>query len=150
MGAVAKSYMRKGFLIFEEMRKYLVLYEEAVSHIWLCNRSLLDFLIFEEIFFFFISAAKAGKYSLALHRLDKPRKETLSIVFSESLFASVSTTFDRGCCSTPLFGSYLYFIDYFEKNKLWFAKFFAFYLLPASGKNIFLALSGSNNVSPYR
>ncbi len=29
-GAVAKSYMRKGFLIYEEMRKYLVIYEEAV------------------------------------------------------------------------------------------------------------------------
>jgi hypothetical protein len=45
MGAVAKSYMRKGFLIYEEMGKYLVIYEEAVSHIRLCNRSLLDFLI---------------------------------------------------------------------------------------------------------
>jgi hypothetical protein len=33
MGAVAKSYMRKGFLIYEEMSKYLVIYEEAVSHI---------------------------------------------------------------------------------------------------------------------
>jgi hypothetical protein len=33
MGAVAKSYMKKGFLIYEEMRKYLVVYEEAVSHI---------------------------------------------------------------------------------------------------------------------
>ncbi len=34
-GAVAKSfiYMRKGFLIFEEMRKYLVIYVEAVIHI---------------------------------------------------------------------------------------------------------------------
>jgi hypothetical protein len=31
-GAVAKSYMRKGFLIYEEMRKYFHLYEEAVSH----------------------------------------------------------------------------------------------------------------------
>ncbi len=30
--AVAKSYMRKGFLIYEEMRKYLVKYEEAFSH----------------------------------------------------------------------------------------------------------------------
>jgi hypothetical protein len=29
MGAVEKSYMRKGFLIYEEMRKYLVKYEEA-------------------------------------------------------------------------------------------------------------------------
>jgi hypothetical protein len=31
-GAVAKSYMRKGFLIYEEIRKYLAIYEEAVSH----------------------------------------------------------------------------------------------------------------------
>jgi hypothetical protein len=30
-GAVAKSYMRKGFLIYEEMRKYFTIYEEAVS-----------------------------------------------------------------------------------------------------------------------
>ncbi len=33
MGAVAKLYMKKGFLVYEEMRKYLVMYEEAVSHI---------------------------------------------------------------------------------------------------------------------
>ncbi len=33
MGLVAKSYMRKGFQIYEEMRKYLVIYEEAVCHI---------------------------------------------------------------------------------------------------------------------
>jgi hypothetical protein len=32
-GAVAKSYMRKGFLIYEEMRKYFPIYEDAVSHI---------------------------------------------------------------------------------------------------------------------
>jgi len=33
-GAVAKSYMRKGFLlIFEEIRKYFVINEEAVGHI---------------------------------------------------------------------------------------------------------------------
>ena len=30
-GAVAKSYMRKGFLIYEEIRKYFPIYEEAVS-----------------------------------------------------------------------------------------------------------------------
>ncbi len=57
MGAVAKSYMRKGFLIYVEMRKYLVIYEEAVSHIRLFNRSLPDFLIYEGFFFFFISVA---------------------------------------------------------------------------------------------
>jgi hypothetical protein len=33
MGAVAKSDMRKGYLIYEEMRKYLIIYEEAFSHI---------------------------------------------------------------------------------------------------------------------
>ncbi len=32
MGAVAKSHMRNGFLICEEMGKYFVIYEEAVSH----------------------------------------------------------------------------------------------------------------------
>ncbi len=31
-GTVAKSYMRKGFLIYEEKRKYLTI-NEAVSHI---------------------------------------------------------------------------------------------------------------------
>jgi hypothetical protein len=31
MGSGATSYMRKGFLIYEEMRKYLTIYEEVVS-----------------------------------------------------------------------------------------------------------------------
>jgi hypothetical protein len=44
-GAVAKSYMRKPFLINEEMRKYFPIYEEAVSH---CNCSIPNFLIYEE------------------------------------------------------------------------------------------------------
>jgi hypothetical protein len=32
-GVVAKLYMRKGFLIYEEMRKYFPIYEAAVRHI---------------------------------------------------------------------------------------------------------------------
>ncbi len=32
-GAVAKSYMRKDFLVYEEMRKYFPIYGKAVSHI---------------------------------------------------------------------------------------------------------------------
>jgi hypothetical protein len=32
-GAIAKSYTRKGFLIYEEMRKYFTIYEKAGSHI---------------------------------------------------------------------------------------------------------------------
>ncbi len=57
-GAVAKSYMRKGFLIYKEMRKYFPIYEEAVSHIRLCNCSILNFLIYEDmrkILFYFLS-----------------------------------------------------------------------------------------------
>ncbi len=55
-GAVAKSYLRKGFQIYEEMRKYFPIYEEAVSHIWLCNCSTLNFLIHKKnLIFFFIS-----------------------------------------------------------------------------------------------
>jgi hypothetical protein len=32
-GAFAKSYIKKGFLIYEEMRKYFLIYEKVVSHI---------------------------------------------------------------------------------------------------------------------
>jgi hypothetical protein len=49
-GSGAKSYMRKGFPIYEEMCKYLVIYEEAVSHIGHCTRSLLNFFIYEDFF----------------------------------------------------------------------------------------------------
>ncbi len=55
-GAIAKSYMRKSFLIYEEMSKYFPRYEEAVSHIWLCNCSILNSLYMRKFFsFFFIS-----------------------------------------------------------------------------------------------
>jgi hypothetical protein len=54
-GAVAQSYMRRAFLIYEEMRKYFPMYEEAISRIWLCNRSILNFLIYEENLFSFLS-----------------------------------------------------------------------------------------------
>ncbi len=32
-GSVAKSYMRKGSIIYEEVRKYLAIYKKAISHI---------------------------------------------------------------------------------------------------------------------
>ncbi len=56
MGSVAMSYMRKSFIIYEEMHIYLTICEETVSYILLCNWSLLNFLICEEkIIFFLIS-----------------------------------------------------------------------------------------------
>jgi hypothetical protein len=67
-GAVAKSNMRKGFLIYEEMRKYFPIYEEAVSHIWLCNCSILNFPIYEEnLIFFFISVVNYHSKLGAIH-----------------------------------------------------------------------------------
>ncbi len=50
-GAVAK------FLKYEEMSNYFPIYHETVSHIRLCNCSMLNFPIYEEnLIFFFISA----------------------------------------------------------------------------------------------
>ncbi len=64
-GAVAKSYMRKSFVIYEEKRKYFPIYEEAVRHIWLCNCSILNFLIYEENFIFlFYQWNKGGQRHL--------------------------------------------------------------------------------------
>jgi hypothetical protein len=58
MGSVAVSHMRMGFLlIYEEMRKYLVIHVEAVSHVCLGNRPFLKFLIYEENFLS-VAAAK--------------------------------------------------------------------------------------------
>jgi hypothetical protein len=58
-GAVAKSYMRRGFLIYEEMRKYLVILRRPLVILWLCNRSRLNLLIYDEnlIYCFFIVVA---------------------------------------------------------------------------------------------
>ncbi len=47
--------MRKGFLIYEEMRKYLVMYEEAVSYIILCNAPFWISLYVRKILFPFLS-----------------------------------------------------------------------------------------------
>ncbi len=54
----SNTYMRKGFLIYEETCKYFPIYEEAISiwRIWRCNFSILNFLIYEEnLIIFFIS-----------------------------------------------------------------------------------------------
>jgi hypothetical protein len=64
MGSVAKSYMREGFLIYEEVRRYLTIYEEAVRHT--CNRSLLSFLIHEENFILFLISVGYNNVNLFL------------------------------------------------------------------------------------
>ncbi len=61
MGSGAKSYMRKGFLIYEEMNKYF----HHTVHIWGGRKSYktlhpipLNFLIIEETFIFFLSGSR--------------------------------------------------------------------------------------------
>ncbi len=63
-GSGAKSYMRKGFLIYEEKRIYLFTYEETVSQIWLCTRSLLNFLYMRKIFFYFFISVTLSLYCI--------------------------------------------------------------------------------------
>ncbi len=51
------------------MRKYFPIYEEAVSHIWLCNCSTLNFSIYEKnLIFFFISAYTESTVCLPLKK----------------------------------------------------------------------------------
>jgi hypothetical protein len=81
-GAVAKSYMREGFLIYEEIRKYLTIYEEAVSYIWHCNCSIPSFLIYGENFiFFFISVGSLSQ----LLRCKDPRFSCLGKTTKKAL-----------------------------------------------------------------
>ncbi len=45
------------------MRKYFPIYEEAVSHIWLCNCSTLNFPIYEENFILFFYQCRVLSFS---------------------------------------------------------------------------------------
>ncbi len=52
-GAVVKSYMRKGFLIYKEMRKYLVIYDFATAPFQIS-------LYMRRIFFSFLISVDCG------------------------------------------------------------------------------------------
>ncbi len=65
-GALAKSYMRKDFLIYEEMRKYFPIYEEAVSHVSLpLLHSKIPYTVYKEnSIFFFLSVQYTHKTNI--------------------------------------------------------------------------------------
>jgi hypothetical protein len=59
------------------MRKYFPIYEEAVSHLYLCNCSILNFLIYEEnLIFFFISVQHASRNGSASQYKERGRGAT--------------------------------------------------------------------------
>ncbi len=67
--------MRKGFQIYEEMRKYSVIFKEVVSHLCLCNCSCLNFHIYKEnLIFFFISVKMISPVHF-------PRKNAIKCLF---------------------------------------------------------------------
>ncbi len=59
--------MRKGFLIYEEKRKYLTINEEAVSHIWLCNAPFRITIYIRKIRFSFLSVWVSSNTTLGLY-----------------------------------------------------------------------------------
>jgi hypothetical protein len=93
--------MRKGFLI----------YEEAVSHIWLCNCSILNFLIFEEIFF--ISAVRRSNYSTRSHpqipggSWETPKTAKSVVFFTFVFFLNEPIPGTRSASEVFLFNSHL-------------------------------------------
>ena len=80
MGSGAKSYMGKGFLIYEEMRKVFPIYEEAVSHTlyeFAPDPSAIPYIWRNSIFFVIsVIASKptACWYYLALANIGKSSK----------------------------------------------------------------------------
>jgi hypothetical protein len=59
-GAIYEAIYKEG--LPEEMRKYLTIYEEAVSYMTL-NLSLLNFLIYAENFIFFFISVRLPIYA---------------------------------------------------------------------------------------
>ncbi len=91
--------MRKGFLIYEEMRKYFPIYEEAVSHIWLCNCSILNFLIYENNFLFFFISVGGGERG----GFEVSNEKRLVVFWQASKILSSSSQ----CCSLTFHSSTL-------------------------------------------
>ncbi len=89
MGSVARSYMRKVFLIYEEMRKYLTIYEEAVSHIWLYNRSRLNLLIYSYIFYLLVKGKiSKNNFNLSMAGILTDYKSYIYHSWGDQLFAA--------------------------------------------------------------
>ncbi len=95
-GAVATSYMRKGFLIYEEMRKYFTIYEAAVSHVWLCNCSIPKFLIYEDKFDFLFYQCTTVYLYVAISMTVSPSVISSCFFLGSTFFLNISSNVDTG------------------------------------------------------
>ncbi len=68
-----QSHKRKGFLIREEMRKYISISEEAVSHIWIFTRSLWISIYMRKTVFSFLSVQYISSSHTLLNCKGGPR-----------------------------------------------------------------------------
>jgi hypothetical protein len=83
-GAVTRSFLRKCFRIYEEMRIYLTIFKEAVRR----NCSILNFLVYEEIFIFFFISVRVH-YSIYGMEFMQFQKSGMCQLSSLSLLLSV-------------------------------------------------------------
>ncbi len=134
----------RGFLIYEEMRKYFpyMRIEEAVSHIWLCNCSTLNFLLYEEnLIFFFISACSPSA--------QQPNKNVFSYFSSFKLIgnhcsshANLSMKFEQKFTKMTMLKKY--FVMPHCKKRL------PIFLSPSGMSLNKLSLAGKNVIFPAR
>jgi len=97
-GAVAKSYIRKGFLIYEKMHNFPI-YEEAVIVIYALQLLPLNFLIYEEILFSFLSVNECSAY---IPRKKEGARNVCLLLFHLWRFPLVHTKYFITICSRNL------------------------------------------------
>ncbi len=96
--------MRKGFLISEEMRKYLVIYEEAFSHIWLCNCSIPNFISAKRGTEMLVAVSGQQEPVLVWKCLHHKGLSTLAApgqVRTAEDFAATGRVYTTGACAAP-------------------------------------------------
>ncbi len=109
MGSGAKSYIRKSFLIYEEMRKFF-------PYIWLCTRSLwislytrkILYILFYQCCFPFMLWRKMCYTEITIFTLQDQGEKTGIIRCPKSHTFSKLLTGGINFCFWPIFSSVLY------------------------------------------
>ncbi len=120
------------------MSKYLTIYEEAVSQIWLCNCSILNFLIFEENWiFFFYQFTLLEKYS----QMNNGNRNFFLIFYNYfcSKFDLVFT-YIKVACALPISDMARYHVDI-----LWKSIYFTPHFIDLIHSSIFFVLETQLN-----
>ncbi len=107
-GAVAKSYMTNGLVVYGEIFEHFLIYYEALPHMWLCNCSTLNFLIYEEnLIFFFISVTayniwSSMQYLVSVEEYTWHTVCTITVYFPTFIYCVVNQVIEQRCFYVPL------------------------------------------------